>query len=371
MSASARVGIDLTPLAGPRTGVGVMVAEIVPRLAASSRIKVSGLVVSIRGRAAVAAAAGRAMPLRHLPIPARACHLMWRHVDVPSVGGYDVVWGPNFVVPPARGGAELVTVHDLTPWRYPEMVTDVAAAFPSLVERAVNRGAHIHTVSDFVAAELIDEGYDAERIHVIRNGVTRLTPGDAIRGRRLAGGGRYVAAIGTIEPRKDHVGLIEAVAQLDDVRLVVAGPDGWGLDAFERAAARSGLGDRLVRLGYISELDKADLLTGAEALVFPSVYEGFGLPILEAMSLGVPVVATRAGAVSEVAGDAALLVPTGDPTALATAIGSVLDSPELRHRLSASGKARVELFDWDTSAAAMAELLGGLGASSSGGTPER
>ncbi len=351
------VGIDVTPLAGARTGVGVMVTEMVPRLMTQPDLDVSGLVVSVRGREAVAGAAPRDLPLRHMRLPARACHLLWQQLNQPSVGGYDAVWGPNFVVPPARGAAELVTVHDLTAWRYPEMVTDVAAAFPTLVDRALDRGAHVHTVSQFVANELIDEGVDPDRVHVIANGPPRTFPGDAAVGRALAGGRRYVVAIGTIEPRKDYPGLLEAMAQLDDLAVVIAGPDGWGADAFDRAAARWGLGDRLIRLGYVTDQQKSDLLTGAEAMVFPSLYEGFGLPVLEAMSLGVPVVATSAGAIPEVAGDAALLVPADDPTSLAQAVAEVCGSAPLRERLVTAGRSRAATFDWDRSAQQMTRLL--------------
>ncbi len=170
-----------------------------------------------------------------------------------------------------------------------------------------------------------------ERIVVIPNGVRvppEAGPGtDAVAGRQLAGADRYLLAVGTVEPRKDLPLLVDAFDLLESgssgepgLRLVIAGPDGWGADALTSAIARSPVRDRIVRLGWVSDDQRVALLRGAAAMVFPSVYEGFGLPPLDAMATGTPVVATAAGAVPEVVGDAAVLVPPGDADALAEAI---------------------------------------------------
>ena len=163
-----------------------------------------------------------------------------------------------------------------------------------------------------------------------------------------------------MEPRKDLPTLVRAFAELardhGDLELVVAGPDGWGAPAFAAAVAASGAARRIVRVGYLKATERQALLRGATALAFPSLYEGFGFPPLEAMALGVPVVATAAGAVPEVVGDAAELVPPGDAAALAAALGSVIGDSAVRARLVEAGHARAAAFTWAAAAASMVEL---------------
>jgi glycosyltransferase involved in cell wall biosynthesis len=297
---------------------------------------------------------------RTVPFPARLAHRLWQGLNRPSLGGFDVVHGPNFVVPPGRGAAELVTVHDFGPWHYPNLVSRYSRAYPALVERALGRGAHVHVVSSFVGDEARDLlGLGPERIHVIPNGFDAGVPGDPAAGLARIGG-PYVVAVGTIEPRKDLPTLVAAMARVwedvPELRLAIVGPDGWGTAELELALGRVSAGDRVVRLGYVPDQARADLVAGAVCLAFPSRYEGFGLPPLEAMAQNTPVVASAIGAVIEVCGDAALLVAPGDVAALAAAIASVATDEGLAARLVAAGHARLPLFSWDQTAAAMAGL---------------
>jgi len=170
----------------------------------------------------------------------------------------------------------------------------------------------------------------------------------------------YVLALGAVEPRKDLPTLVEAFAEIasthQDLELVVAGPDGWGTPAFAAAVASSGVARRVVRLGYLEQGHRQSLLREASVLAYPSLYEGFGFPPLEAMAAGVPVVATRAGAVPEVVGDAAELVVPGDAAALAGALARVIDDGDLRARLVEAGRVRVASFTWASSVALMMDL---------------
>jgi alpha-1,3-rhamnosyl/mannosyltransferase len=187
--------------------------------------------------------------------------------------------------------------------------------------------------------------------------------GDAAAGRRRAGSDRYVLALGTVEPRKDLPTLVAAfdlaAAVVDDLALVVAGPDGWGVEAFDRAVANARHRERIHRLGWVDDRARADLLAGARSLAFPSIYEGFGLPPLEAMAAGVPVVCSDLAVLVEVTGDAARHVPAGDPDALAAALVALEGDEALRADLIRRGEAHVGRFTWDACATGMADLLRG------------
>jgi glycosyltransferase involved in cell wall biosynthesis len=348
-----RVAIEATALLGPRTGIGTMTAAVLSGLAARPDVDVTGLLVSWRGRSDFARAVPAGARARRVGLPARAAHWWWPRVGWPPVGGFDVIHGPNFVVPPTGGGAALVTVHDFGPWRYPELVSPRARrSYPRLVAAELRRGAHVHTGAEFVADEAVELlGVSRDRVHVIPHGFDATVSGDAARGRRLAGSERYVLAVGTIEPRKDHPTLVRAMGQvwseLADLRLVVAGPDGWGTEALEAALDEVGAGDRVLRLGYVSDQERTDLLAGAVCLAFPSRYEGFGLPPLEAMAQDTPVIVTSTGPLPEVCGPAARYVGVGAADELAAAIVEVATDSGLAEQLRMAGRARVREFSWD------------------------
>ena len=361
-----RIALDVTPLLGRPTGIGVFTGELVRGLAERGEFRLLGYAVTWRGRGRVRELLPDGVAVVNRPLPARPLRAAWTRFPGPPfewlAGRADLVHGTNFVVPPTRRAARLVTVHDLTPVRFPELCSSDTLAYPALVERAWRRGAWIHTDSAAVADEvrtwLRVRDADAERVVPVHLGVRPQRHGDATRGRTLAGASRYVLALGTVEPRKGHVDLVQAfdaVADADDpgrpeperVRLVVAGPDGWGTTAFEAAVATARHRARIVRLGWVDDDARADLLAGAAVLAYPSLYEGFGLPPLEAMSVGVPVVCSDAGPLPEVMGDAARLVPASDPVALAAGLTEVLGDDAVRERLAAGGPAHAAGYGWD------------------------
>ncbi|MEM7340399.1 MAG: glycosyltransferase family 1 protein [Actinomycetota bacterium] len=350
-----RLALEATSLLGARTGIGAMTRALVDRLATVPGIEVTGLAVSWRGRAAVADELPAGMASHPLQFPARLAHWLWARVDHPRLDGFDVVHGPNFVVPPVAGAASLVSVHDFGPWHDPASCTRSARAYPRLVARALDRGAHVHVDSAFVGREAIEIlGVEPERVHHIALGFDPQSQGSSVRGRAMVDGSDYVLALGTIEPRKDHPNLVAAMAEVwtthPDVRLVVVGPDGWGTPAFDAACARHAVGDRVVRLGYVDQRARADLLAGAACLSFASRYEGFGLPPLEAMAAGTPVVASTAGSLPEICGGAAEMVPPGEPAALAKAITAVIDDRERAAELVRLGRVQTSRFSWDVTA---------------------
>lgn len=371
-----RVAVDITSLHDARTGVGAVTEELVTRLAARPDTDVVGFSVSWRGRRDVAGLVEGIEVVRR-PMAAQPLRRAWQRGDLPPIewftGPVDVVFGPNFVVPPARRAARVALVHDLTAWRFPAMCTADTLQYPSLVARAVQRGAHVVTPTRAVADEVVATvGAGPSRVHPVHWAPSPGPAGDPGAGHRRAGGDRYVLALGTIEPRKDHVTLLEAFDRLADddagVRLVVAGQDGWGAERFEAALAASRHRDRVVRTGWVDDAGRADLLAGAAAFAYPSVYEGFGLPPLEAMALGTPVVATTVPALEEVLGDAALLVAPGDAGALAAALAvAVTDAPR-RAALVDAGRRRAAGFSWEAAAEGVHGALVAAAAEAAGGT---
>ena len=304
-------------------------------------------------------------------MPARPLHALWGRGDVPPVewfiGAADVVHGTNFVVPPTAQAAAVVSVHDLTPLHHPELCNAATLAYPGLIRRALGRGAWVHADSAFVAGEVVEAfGADPDRVRVVAPGIPGLPPVDdaeaAATLRRLvpAGSGRYCLAVGTAEPRKDLPGLVraftEVAARQHDVALVLAGPPGWGEEALATAVAASPARERIVRTGWVEAPDLAALIAGATVLAYPSLYEGFGFPPLQAMRAGVPVVASRAGSLPEVLGDGALLVDPGDHGALVEALDACVADEALRARLAAAGTAWAARFSWERCGAGLEAL---------------
>lgn len=350
------VAIDATPLVGDRTGIGVAVDGLVRSLAARRELDLVGYGLTGSGWGELKSRLPPGMRRARARMPAGPLMRAWGSWSFPPVeiwtGAADVVHGTNFVVPPARRARRLVSVWDLTAVRYPELCTATSRRYPHLVQRAIDQGAWVHTGSRYVAAEIAEHfGADAGRVLVVPPGVTRAAMPPA-RGRT---GPPYVLALGTAEPRKDYPGLVAAfdmvAAGHPDVELWIAGPAGWGERQLSEAVEAARHRDRVKRLGWVP--DVAGLLAGAACLAYPSLYEGFGFPPLEAMAAGVPVVATSAGSVPEVTGDAAVLVAPADAVALAGAIGRVLDDEALRRQLVELGLKRVDGFSWESSASAM------------------
>lgn len=355
-----KIAVDAIPLLGRRTGVGAMAAHIFDHLAVRDDLLVTGYMYGYGAGAELLAKLPTGIAAEHKRVPARFMNSIWDRIGWPKLSGFDLVHGINYVLPPSSGAVELVTIHDLTPWRFPEMVAPGISDFPALAERAIERGAHVHTVSKHVAAEVVEYlGVDESRVTPIQLGTTWLDRGNTERGKTRAGG-EYVLAIGTIEPRKDYPTLIKAMNFVwdshPDLKLVIVGKEGWGVESFNAAVSESASPGNIVHLGYVDSSTKADLLAGCEMLAYPSIYEGFGLPVLEAMSIGVPVISTQIGSVIEVAGNAAQLVPVQSPTALAGAILDMLEDDEARKHFSVAGPRHAAQYSWENTAEKIAEL---------------
>jgi glycosyltransferase involved in cell wall biosynthesis len=252
----------------------------------------------------------------------------------------------NYVVPPAYRGPAVVTVHDLSFERHPGLMSirDLLL-FRTLVPRSARRADRVLTVSERTKRDLVERyGIAEEKVVVTPNGVDPIFQPNGGAPERSP----YALFVGGIQPRKDPLSAIEALGLLNgDLSLVLVGAEKRGGNEVRNAIQRLGLEQRVELAGHLERDELAALYRGAACLVFPSRYEGFGLPVLEAMASGTPVVATAAGAVPEVAGDAAVLVEPGDPAALAAGIEQALAD---RDRLVAAGLERAARFSWAESA---------------------
>lgn len=362
-----RVALDATPLLGQPTGVGQFCTGLLRELVRAGTVDVQAVGATWSARRALGAVVPEGVPAATWPLPAALLHAAWQRADAPPIewltGRVDVVHGTNFVVAPARHAARVVTVHDLTAVRFPELCEGAALRYPTLVRRAVAAGAWVHTPSVAVAEEVVEHfGAEPGRVRAVHSGVPVLAEPDAAApGRYLAPSAhRYVLAVGRAEPRKDLPALVGAfdliAGERPDLALVLAGPSGWGSRALEEALEKARWHDRVVVTGWLDDRELAGLIAGAAVLAYPSLYEGFGFPPLQAMAQGTPVVATRVGALAEVLGDAACLVEPGDGDELAGALAAVLDSEHLARDLAARGVRRAAAFTWERCAAGVVSL---------------
>ncbi len=295
----------------------------------------------------------------------RPTRLAWEQAAGPRVAHRirPEVWhGPHYTMPLRSAVPTVVAMHDLTFFDHPEWHEHAKVVyFRRMIAAAARRAAVIVTGSHDAAAGLRARFRPGGEIVVIHHGVdhARFAPTRDDDGADLALLARhgierpYVAFASTIEPRKDVPTLVRAFSRIAaahrDLQLVVAGGDGWGVADARAAIAASGVATRILRPGYVDNATLAALFRRAEVIAYPSLVEGFGMPALEALASGTPLVTTSGSALEEVVGDAALLVPPADPDALAHALSTVLDDATVSARLRAAGPVRAATFTWERS----------------------
>ena len=352
----------LAPVPG---GTGRYAAEITAALAARPPAGWTVRTVTAWHRDLAAAAIPGTEGPQRLPAGHRALAELWRRGLPPVVRGA-AVHATTPLAPNRRRGL-VVTVHDAVPWTHPETLTPRGAEWHRvMVGRAADRAAAIVVPSLAVADDLAGLfPAAADRMHVIGHGVTAMVPPiDAEQRRRHRGlPDRYVLSVATLEPRKGLDVLVAAMSMPAALgaHLVVVGPPGWGDVNIAAVAGQVGLSpERLHVTGRLDDADLAAVLAGAAVLAAPSRSEGFGLPVLEAMAAGVPVVCSDAPALVELARGVGLVVPRDNPAALADALGAVLGDPLAAAELTERGRARALDFSWATAADRLWELHTGI-----------
>lgn len=289
-----------------------------------------------------------------LPLPRRALVAAWEHGRGPRVRA-DVVLAPTPLWPGRSRPPSVVVVHDAVPWTHPETLTPRGASWHRRVVASAARSAALLVVPTSAVADELARHVPLRDVLVVGEGVSAdlSLPADAsARAARLSLPDRFLLTVATLEPRKGLDVLLQALAQpsAPDLPLLCAGQPGWGGQDPRALAAAAGLPpDRVRLLGRVDDADLAVLLDRATAVVVPSRAEGFGLPVLEAMAAGTPVVTSDAPALVEV-GSGATRVSRLVPAELAAALRDVVSRPEVRERMARAGRARAGAYTWDGAA---------------------
>ncbi|HTJ74423.1 MAG TPA: glycosyltransferase family 1 protein [Acidimicrobiales bacterium] len=357
-----RVSLDASAIPDPAGGAGRYVLALAAALAGRDDVDLT--VVSRtddagRWPSPVAARAPSRRPVR----------LAWEQAALPAIVrnlGVDVHHAPHYTMPLVSPCPVVVTVHDLSFFTHPEWHERTKVAFfRSAIRTSARRAAALIAVSQATATRLAELVAPRVPVHVVPHGVdhARFRPAgpadhdaDAAVLARLGLRPPYLAFLGTLEPRKDVPTLVRAfdlvAARVPELTLVLAGAPGWGAGAIEAAISAAAHRARIRRPGYVAEADIPALLRGAAAVTYPSLEEGFGLPVLEALACGAPVVTTSGTVMEEVAAGAAVLARPGDPASLARAIEEAVAADPGERR--ARGLAVAAGHTWAASAAAHA-----------------
>ncbi len=350
------VAFDVGPLAGRRTGIGAGVAALQAALTADDRLRLVPYLISFRTEPAAG--------VRRLPLPAAVAHRLWGRFDHPRADRWlreaAVVHGTNYVVPPTRI-PRVVSVYDCWFLRNPARAHPDVVRAGRVLARAVRGGAVVHASSRATADSVRDlfPGADVRVVHLAALPLPQSPlhcPIAELEGRD------FVVAVATLERRKNLPQLVRAFGEVASLhphlRLVLAGGDGDdrpaiddAIDALPRTAAT-----RVMLTGYVSDPVRSWLLHHARVLAYPSLDEGFGFPLLDAMGARLPIVASTAGSIPEIAGDAALLAAADDVDGLAAALERALTDDAERGRLVAAGLARRTELTWPATADRLIQL---------------
>ena len=370
-----KVALELQPCCGNRSGIGTYTYELARRVHNQKDVEFSGNLFNFLERN------DNTQVLEQLGIPIHTCRAF-------PYGVYRRIWNVlplsyqqlfpqpvdltvffNFIVPPRVQGNVMTTVYDMTYARFPEtMDRKNLKRFEQGFSYSVQRSDHILTISEFSKREIVELLHvPEERISVVHCAPhfsdsleSFQTVSETYRLRKP-----YLLYVGTIEPRKNLTRLIQAYQMLKQEKqiphqLVLAGGKGWANEEIIRAAAPLQESGDLVMTGFISEAEKNALYANADAFVFPSLYEGFGIPPLEAMNLNCPVICSNAASLPEVVGDAARLVDPMSAEDLADGIWQVLSDRKYAADLIQRGKQQIQKFSWDQSAQKFMDVCKGV-----------
>jgi glycosyltransferase involved in cell wall biosynthesis len=369
-----RIAIDATPILPKPSGIGLYVANLVEALGELrsqesfdlNLIYQPGLKNWLRGKLSFPVYLQDYSNLRSFPLPVRLSNLFIQFPELflpqfeQSFGAPDIVHGTNYTVFPFRHSQKVMTIYDLTFIRYPEYANSTVKAYSERVQRCLKWTDLVLTISESSKQDIVRFlGVKPEKV-VVTPLASRYRSNTVIGSEESVQydfSKPYILFVSTIEPRKNIVNLIAAFDELKqkyrlDHQLVLIGQKGWLYEEIFERIARSPYQKSIHHLSYLSDRLVALFYSRADVFVYPSHYEGFGLPVLEAMTLGAPVVAANASSLPEVAGEAAILINPNDVTEITEAILQVVSDAQLRDRLIQKGRMRSQQYSWKNTAKA-------------------
>jgi glycosyltransferase involved in cell wall biosynthesis len=358
-----RIVMDQRPALRARTGVGEYIHQTAKALAREFPDDSLTLFTSSwKDRPSPAmATSSRRVHISDHRIPVCALNFMWHRLEWPPIElvtqrRYDVTFSPHPLMMPSRKAASVVMIHDLDFLRHPERThREIRRDYPRLARQHARRAGRLIVPSKYTAADVVQQfGVPPNRIAVCPPGAPEWR--EPVRPRLATDG--YILFMGTLEQRKNIGGLLDAYRLLrarrhNAPKLVLAGTAGADAQLWLDAIGRPPLAGHVEYVGYLPDHERQRVYAGARLLVLPSYDEGFGMPALEAMSLGIPVVGTNRGAVPELIGDAGLLIDPGDVESIVTALDRLLTDDDLAQALGWRGLERSQGFRWADTARAV------------------
>lgn len=360
----ARVALELQPCCRIRSGIGTYTYELACRLYEEDGLEFQGNIFNFLGRNV------NSRSLDGIPMPVVECKLfpygvyrrIWNGIKIPYDRLFphsDLTLFFDYIVPPDIGGLVITTIHDLTPFRFPHtMKSGNRRRINEGLCRSIERSKCVIAVSEFTKREIISEfGVSEEKIAVIPNApcCSEKYVEFAQLEKKYRIHAPYILFFGTIEPRKNLTKLLKAYEHLKTEagiphKLVLAGGPGWNNEEIYSTAKGLSCANDVIFTGFVSAEEKNTLYKNAAAFVYPSIYEGFGIPPLEAMHFGCPVITSDAASLPEVVGDAARLINPYDETSIAEGIFSVINNNEYARHLIRKGYQQEKKYTWDASA---------------------
>ncbi len=362
-----RIGIDITSAVSQGAGIGRYTRELVTALLeADTKTSYSLFYAKRPSRLPIFDPVPKApnATCHEAPLSERWLHRLWYRLNVPLTvqrftGSVDLFHSPDFVLPPVGDDIPtLLTVHDLSYLHFPETFTPALVAhLNKVVPGSVARATHVLADSKATKRDLVEHySVPAEKVTVLYSGVSALFMPErsekrlqAVRGKYALGRQPYVFSVSTLQPRKNYRMLIrafKAVAEQRAHNLVIAGGKGWLHEEITAEIARQNLEDRVLLVGFVDDDDLPALYSGASLFAYPSLYEGFGLPLLEAMACGVPVLNSNASSLTEVAGQATVQLSPQDEQAWSETMLTLLGDATKRAGMVAAGFMQAKQFTW-------------------------
>lgn len=367
----ARVALELQPCCGNRSGIGTYTYEIAKRMHSTTGLDFCGNVFNFMGREQQhIVPSDFTFPIQYCKImPYALYRRMWNYLPLSYTSLFelpsDVGVFFDYIVPPRFSGKAIQVIHDLSYLRYPETMNKRnLRRLRGELEASIARSSRIVTISEFSRSEIVRMlRVPQEKIDIVSPAPANMTLmcGEGENNQTAEHTEPFVLYVGTLEPRKNLERLIQAFDMLKKTeriphKLILAGGAGWGTEGISSAVRAASCADDIKFTGYVSVTEKRALYQNADVFVFPSLYEGFGIPPLEAMEMGCPVVCANAASLPEVVGDAARLVDPWDVRSIADGILNVLTDEEYADSLRRKGKKQFEKYTWDTSAERLTKI---------------